>query len=327
MMQKTVLLAVLAASANASDSSSNLRSRELWGSSSSSGWSFWGSLFQFLDQHHVPCPPGPLHPKDSNGEPLKRGECWQEVHHHHHHAHKKSGGGGGGGGGGSSSSSYYYENGYSSYSYQYQGETVTYTFVECTEGDADCYTNALCNKDASDYADCMQTIMCDNSSDYYDKCEAWIKCEDGQSDCMQNVDLESLWNGDGYATTSSSAAPAPINYDDDTWGTDGWVGNNLNSSYATKGVNNAGGVPIWPFIVGALVAGVVGAAFVVSRRKRRVEQDEHPLDGAVKKRQRLFSGFSRKKKGALNEDFDNEDDAPQFVEISDAKNKYRSPNY
>jgi hypothetical protein len=35
------------------------------------------------------------------------------------------------------------------------------------------------------------------------------------------------------------------------------------------------------------------------------------------------SFFSRKKQGALNEDFDK--DEPNFIEISDAKNKYKSP--
>ncbi len=35
------------------------------------------------------------------------------------------------------------------------------------------------------------------------------------------------------------------------------------------------------------------------------------------------SFFSKKKQGALNEDFDK--DEPNFIEISDAKNKYKSP--
>jgi hypothetical protein len=63
------------------------------------------------------------------------------------------------------------------------------------------------------------------------------------------------------------------------------------------------------------------------QRKRR-EEDSHPLDGSIKKRQKLFSGFSRNKKGALNEDFDNEEGKPNFIEIGEHNkrtNSYAAP--
>lgn len=305
MMQRTALFILLAVSSTDA-ATSNLRNRELWGSSSSSssGWSFWGSLLQLLDHMHTPCPPGSLHHKDSDGKPLPAGECWQDLRPKPH-PHKKSGGhksGGGGGGGGSK------------YSYNY-------TFVECYEGDQGCYHNLICQY-GDDDSNCMEWIKCqDDDQD----CQVWIKCDDDSQDCMSNI--ANGWNGDGH---DDSTQPVQDDATSSTsgWGADGWSASNLDANgaaYASKEVENSGGMPVWPFVVGALVAGVVGAMFVVSRRKRREEQNDHPLDGAIKKRQRLFSGFSRKKQGALNEDFDNEDDQPNFIEISEAKKKYKSP--
>ena len=284
MMQKSFLvLLVTLASSNAT--SSNLRRRELWGdsSSSSSSWSFWGSLFQLLDHMHTPCPPGPLHHKDSDGEPLPPGQCWQDLHPPHHH-HKKS-------------SSHNVQSSLSSAG-GWHSYNITYSFVECQEGDANCYQNILCKDDD---ADCMEYIMCEDDDQ---DCQMWIKCDDDSENCMANIQLHG-WGDDGY---------------------DGWKSNNLDqgSSYASNGVQNGGNTPIWPFLVAAFVAGAIGAMLVVARHKRRKQRIEHPLDGAVKKRQRLFSGLS-KKQGALNEDFDDEDDKPKFIEVSERKNSYKSP--
>jgi len=248
---------------------------------------------------HTPCPPGSLHHKDSDGKPLPSGECWQDLRPKPH-PHKKSGGGHSSSSGGSGSGSAY----------------TNYTFVECYEGDQGCYQNLIC-VNGDDDANCMHWIKCqDDDQD----CQMWINCDDDSKDCMSNV-----WKGDGYDDSTQAVQ------DDTTssgWGADGWSSSNLNTNgaaYASKEVENAGGLPIWPFVVGALVAGVMGAIFVVSRRKRREEHNDHPLDGAIKKRQRLFAGFSRKKQGALNEDFDNEDGEPNFIEISEAKKMYKNP--
>ncbi|KAL7489911.1 hypothetical protein ACHAW6_015650 [Cyclotella cf. meneghiniana] len=302
MMQRTALLMLLAVSSTDA-STSNLRNRELWGSSSSSssGWSFWGSLFQLLDHMHTPCPPGSLHHKDSDGKPLPPGECWQDLRpkpHPHKKSHKSGGSHSSGGGGGHSS----YTN---------------YTFIECYEGDQGCYHNLIC-VNGDDDANCMEWIKCQDDDQ---NCQVWISCTDDNQDCLSNS-----WNGDGHDDSTQAVQ------DDATssgWGADGWSSSNLGANgaaYASKEVENSGTVPVWPFVVGALVAGVVGAMFVVSRRKRRDDQSEHPLDGAIKKRQRLFSGFSRKKEGALNEDFENEDGQPNFIEISEAKKKYKNPS-
>lgn len=307
MMKSTTLLVLLAA---ASTDASQLRHRELWGSSSSSSsssWSFWGSLLQLLDHMHTPCPPGHLHHKDSDGKPLPPGQCWQDLHPHHHH-HKKS----------SSHSS----SSHSSSSGGAHPYNMTYNVIQCQEGDAGCYQNILCKEDD---ADCMEYITCaDDDQD----CQMWIKCDDDSEDCMANIQPDNYWDDDGHTDDNA----ANVEYDDDAWANDGWTSNNLDqgSSYASTEVQNGKPTPVWPFLVAALVAGCVGAMFVVSRRKRRIEMDQHPLDGAVKKRQRLFSGLSKKQNSLAANDFEN-DDKPSFIEISESgvgsskRSMYKSP--
>lgn len=301
MMQRFALLVLLALSANAEQAS--LRSsRQLYNSnsssssssSSSSGWSFWGSLLQLLDHVHAPCPPGPLHHKDENGDPLKRGECWSDLHHPPKPKKKSS----------SSNSS---------------SSKSKVTYSACEQGEDGCFENVNC----ADGGDCNEYIKCVD--------------QDGNAvDCFTNDDGQNIggngWKDDGYsvtddATDDNSATDDAQNVVDDQWGSDGWSASNLDSgnSFASKSGNKS--TPVWPFIVGALVAGVIGAAFIVSRRKRR-EEDSHPLDGSIKKRQKLFSGFSRNKKGALNEDFDNEEGKPNFIEIGEHNkrtNSYAAP--
>ncbi|KAL3783437.1 hypothetical protein ACHAWO_011919 [Cyclotella atomus] len=317
MMKPTALLVLLAA---ASTDASQLRNRELWGksssSSSSSGWSFWGSLLQLLDHIHTPCPPGHLHHKDSDGKPLPPGQCWQDLHpHHHHHAHHSSSSSSS-----HSSSSHSSGGGHSTYN-------MTYNVVECQQGDAGCYQNTLCHEND---ANCMQYISC--AEDDQD-CQMWIKCDDDMEDCMANINPADYWSDDGHGGNDDAAATddaANVQGDDDKWANDGWTSNNLDqgSSYASTEVQNGKSTPVWPFLLAALVAGCIGAAIVVTRRKRRAEMSEHPLDGAVKKRQRLFNGFN-KKNGLAAEDFENED-KPNFIEISESgagrKSLYKSPD-
>jgi hypothetical protein len=148
----------------------------------------------------------------------------------------------------------------------------------------------------------MQYIMCqDDDQD----CQTWITCSDDSANCMSNGG----WSDDGH--TDDGTDDAPIQYDDDAWQNDGYASNNLQGSYATKAVQNDASTPVWPFLLAALVAGVVGVAFVVLRRKKRQsEADDSSV--ASTKRRRLFN-FGRKKQGALNEDFDNESN---YVEMS-----------
>jgi len=254
MMKQTVLLFLLAA-ASIDASSSHLRHRELWDSSSSgSGWSFWGSVLQLLDNMHTPCPPGDLHHKDSDGEPLPPGECWQDLHPSHHHHH-------------------------SSHTSQSSGSSSS-SVVNCEEGDAGCDQNIRC-KDDND-ADCIQ----------------YMKCPDDDVDCKESAD-------DRHSVDDLN----PIEYDDG-WSDDGWT-----NSYSYKGGQDSGSIPIWPFSVAALVAGVIGVALVVSRRKKRAEMIEHDAvtSSTTSWRKRLFSGFNRKKQGTLNADFDNDDN---YVKMS-----------
>lgn len=164
----------------------------------------------------------------------------------------------------------------------------------------------------------MEYIQCpDDDQD----CQMWIKCDDDSEDCMAHV---AEWGDDGYSADDT--------YDDDQWNNDGWTSNNLDqgSSYASSEIQTER-TAVWPFLLTAFVAGVIGAMFVVARRKRREERSEHPLDGAVKKRQRLFAGMSRNsRKVPLGEDFDCEDDMnnrPKFIEISESPRKsYQSPS-
>lgn len=239
MMQRFALLVLLALSANAEQAS--LRSsRQLYNSnsssssssSSSSGWSFWGSLLQLLDHVHAPCPPGPLHHKDENGDPLKRGECWSDLHHPPKPKKKSS----------------------SSHSSSSKSKV---TYSACEQGEDGCFENVNC----ADGGDCNEYIKCVD--------------QDGNAvDCFTNDDGQNIggngWKDDGYsvtddATDDNSATDDAQNVVDDQWGSDGWSASNLDSgnSFASKSGNKS--TPVWPFIVGALVAGVIGAAFIVSR--------------------------------------------------------------
>eukprot|EP00804_Cyclotella_cryptica_P003381 CCRYP_021188-RA/>CCRYP_021188-RA protein AED:0.10 eAED:0.10 QI:213/1/1/1/1/1/2/412/218 len=120
--------------------------------------------------------------------------------------------------------------------------------------------------------------------------------------------------GSGYNYTDDTTLYA------DSWGTDGWSDDAWGSdghttAYASRQAQSGSGMSVWPFAIGALVASVIGAAFVIIRRKQRAQ-----LGGS---NNAFSSFFSWKKQGALNDDFHN--DEPNFIEISDAKNKYKSP--
>jgi len=158
-------------------------------------------------------------------------------------------------------------------------------------------------------------------------------CSDDNTDegCTDDTENIIVWDDDGYDdATDDNTAPIVDDawqndgYNDDGtdvvvngWAADGWEESNLNGARMDGGNNS---VPIWPFVVGAMVAGLVGAAFVVTRRKRRVEVDNHPLEGSVKKRMGVFGVFSGTKSS------NKEVGKPSFIEINERKQSYKAPN-
>lgn len=142
-------------------------------------------------------------------------------------------------------------------------------------------------------------------------------------------------------TTYNAVSWGTDGWSDDAWGTDGYT-----TAYASRQAQSGSGMSAWPFAVGALVACMIGAAFVIIRVSLTdfgiclecilgsltylTLNFESPSPSQRKNRSDLggsnntFSSFfSRKKQGALNEDFDK--DEPNFIEISQTKNKYASP--
>ncbi len=84
-----------------------------------------------------------------------------------------------------------------------------------------------------------------------------IKDDDGvdATDDQTAPIVDDAWQNDGFNDDGSSVVS-------NGWGSDGWAENNLNEARMDGGNKS---VPIWPFVVGAMVAGLVGAAFVVTR--------------------------------------------------------------
>lgn len=73
----------------------------------------------------------------------------------------------------------------------------------------------------------------------------------------------SNWDNDGY---SSDGTTSYGSYNDDKWTDDGWNSNNLDNGGSAAGTTFIGTAKsIAPFLIGALVAGFIGAAFVVMR--------------------------------------------------------------
>jgi hypothetical protein len=57
-------------------------------------------------------------------------------------------------------------------------------------------------------------------------------------------------------------------------------------------------------------------AFFFSQKRRKQQEDGHPLEGSLKKRMRLFAGGLGKKKGILDDEV-----APEFIEIASVGSK------
>lgn len=134
------------------------------------------------------------------------------------------------------------------------------------------------------------------------------------------------WVGDGHDDNYSGSVDYSDGDDDgstyitadDQWTADGWTENNLGTNKSGNAAEGGDKVDPAPFILGALVAGVIGAAFVVTRKRRQDQDDAHPLEGSLKKRMRLFSGgvLSRKKRPILNDDVEEANgNTPAFIEI------------
>lgn len=72
------------------------------------------------------------------------------------------------------------------------------------------------------------------------------------------------WNADGHDSNYSGDVDY-TNEDGSTWSDDGWNSSNLDNGNANGSTFEVNAQSIVPFLIGALVAGVIGAAFVVSR--------------------------------------------------------------
>ena len=72
------------------------------------------------------------------------------------------------------------------------------------------------------------------------------------------------WSADGHDSNYSGDVDY-TNEDGSTWSDDGWNSSNLDNGNANGSTFEVNAQSIVPFLVGALVAGVIGAAFVVSR--------------------------------------------------------------
>jgi hypothetical protein len=66
---------------------------------------------------------------------------------------------------------------------------------------------------------------------------------------------------------------------------------------------------------------IVSSPNLILQKRREQQEDNHPLEGSLKKRMKLFSGgvFQRKKNGALADDIEAGNDTPAFIEISSVR--------
>lgn len=111
---------------------------------------------------------------------------------------------------------------------------------------------------------------------------------------------------DGANGDDSSNVEADSSDDQNYQAGDGWKSNNLE----TGGSSNT---TVWPFVVAAMVAGLVGTAFIVKRKNREEGQETQPIEESLKKRMKLFQ---KKKRGLLNDDVVVDHESPQLIEIS-----------
>ena len=87
------------------------------------------------------------------------------------------------------------------------------------------------------------------------------------TDDAENVVTDDAWKNDGYVPEEDDT---PENIVDDAWTADGWEQSNLSGASLASGNRST---PIWPFVLGAMVAGVMGAAFVVARVSSWISRD------------------------------------------------------
>lgn len=108
------------------------------------------------------------------------------------------------------------------------------------------------------------------------------------------------WGDDDVATTG------------DDWNTVQDDENDLQE--VTNNLSNETGSTVWGFIVAAILAGMVGVAFFVFKRDKDEDGLDHPLDGAVSKRIKLFTGVFNHDKSTLES---NASPKPTVLEISE----------
>lgn len=120
------------------------------------------------------------------------------------------------------------------------------------------------------------------ASDGYDADGSTENASDGSSSSSSaSSSNNDAWAADGYDSSSSgngnnnngdsSSSSSSSSGNGDEWNADGWESSNLGNG-SSNGAGSSMGLKadsIIPFIVGALVAGVIGAAIVVARVSTR----------------------------------------------------------
>ena len=114
------------------------------------------------------------------------------------------------------------------------------------------------------------------ASDGYDADGSTENASDGSSSSSSSSSNNDAWAADGYDSSNSgngnnnngdSSSSSSSSGNGDEWNADGWESSNLGNG-SSNGAGSSMGLKadsIIPFIVGALVAGVIGAAIVVAR--------------------------------------------------------------
>ena len=101
------------------------------------------------------------------------------------------------------------------------------------------------------------------------------------------------WSADGHDSNYSGDVDY-TNEDGSTWSDDGWNSSNLDNGNANGSTFEVNAQSIVPFLVGALVAGVIGAAFVVSRVSNIFDKfymKKHSLKASRSVSNNSFSSF------------------------------------
>ena len=193
---------------------------------------------------HAVHPPCPIH--EQNGQCNKDHRPFGPIGPHcrcesHHHSSSHS----------SSSSS---------------STSTSKTSFVCVDSDGNDVSCSICTDDntGDENVPCYPNVPCTDDEGASDDKYPCIPTDDNVAEVVG----DDAWNNDGYTDNNVPATDdaAEVVVDDawtaDGWAADGWEESNLSGASLARGNIST---PIWPFVLGALVAGVVGAAFVVTR--------------------------------------------------------------